>query len=191
MAVEIDGLEELKRRLREIPREMQAGANSPVNFGLLKAGNVVRDAAKDLVAVKSGKTRDSIKNLKKTKAQIKASGNDNPGRRIVPKGREHVAYWLEYGTGAFFSGSFLKSQRKGAIRIGKDTYTSAIAPITPSRKQVLFNKESNEVFASAQGQPPQPFMRPALERSWRKAVDAFAQGFESKLKRLEKKNRGT
>jgi len=166
MAVEIHGLKELQARMRKIPAELQKGAQSPVRFGLLKAGNVLRDQAKQLAPVRTGQLRNSIKNLKRPKRLSR--GNMNPARYIVAKGQEHVAQFVEFGTGAFFAGS--------ADRV------------RPKKKKILFNRAENEIYgASAQGQAPQPFLRPALERGHRPAVEAFRKGMASKLNTLERK----
>lgn len=177
MAIEIHGLAELQRRLKALPKEMQEGNNSPVWLGLRWAGNVIRDKAKALAPVDTGALRDSIRTRKRPKKINKIRNNDNPAMQVVPYKKQHIAYWNEFGTGKYFRGTRVFPPRGGDP-----------TKVKPRTKKILFDRGGNEIYgAFSEGLAPKPFFRPALERGWKEAVNAFAKGFESKLKTLERR----
>lgn len=193
--IKIEGMEELSVTLKAIPEEMRRGSDSPIWKALRDAGNVIRDEAKNLAPVKTGRLRDSIKVRRRPKRINKKRGNDDPAVQVVPVKHQHIATWVEFGTGAFFTGGTggLKMAAGGSvlgsqIGRGKGRFSLQNTPIKPRRKKILFSREDNEIYgAGAMGQAPQPFMRPALERAWRDAIEAFRVGFGKKLKTLERR----
>lgn len=157
------GLPELRAKLRAIPKELQSGANSPVRFGLLKSSNVIRDRAKQLVSVKSGVTQASIKSRVTPKRRQRAG---HVSREIYTS--HYVARFVEFGTGVYHSGQKIK----------------------PKKARILMNRGTREIFGTTvKGQPPKPFMRPAVYQSQDEAVRAFQDGFRAKIRRLEVKAR--
>lgn len=159
----IRGLPELKAELKRIAKEIHKKSDSPVQFGITKAANVIRDRARQLVPKRTGKTRDAIRVRLAPKRHRKAG---SVIKQVYIKGREHIGYWIEYGTGEFHTGRRIK----------------------PKKSKVLFDPSTLTIFgASAAGQRPRPFMRPALNTASRRAVDAFAAGFRSKVKTLERR----
>lgn len=164
--VKLEGVDEIMRRLREIPKEMRTGAQSPLRYGARKGAKAVETRMKQLAPVKTGKLRNSLSVRLKPRSK---TPRDALVFRIIPWKMEHIARWIEFGTGSFKKGN----------------------PITPRKKKALYSKDDDTFYGKAtKGQPPQPFMRPAAEQAFAEAMSEFQKGVFSKLSTLERKLKG-
>lgn len=89
----VTGLAELKKALNDLPERLERNV---VRGGLRAGGNVIRDAAKARVPVRTGKLRDTIK--------VKTSARRGKLKATIVAGGQDVIYarMVELGTAAHF-----------------------------------------------------------------------------------------
>jgi len=150
----ITGLEELKKQLEALPANIEKN----VTRGALRAGvKVFQARAKELVPVKSGALRDSIK--------IRAKVNKKTGylnvKLVVGDKKAWYANMVEGGTIAHL--------------------------IKPKKRKSLFIAGIMRELVEHPGAHMQPFMRPAFDQTQKEAIDATAAYFRKRIPREIKK----
>lgn len=154
MEVEIQGLDQLYRLLQELPVRIEKN----VLRGGLRAGAVVlREEAKRGVPVKSGALRDSIRVSTRSRRGIVSARISAGTRAGVARDRDaYYAHMVEFGT----KPHIIRSRIAKALLLQKGRYIEGINHPGARRK---------------------PFMRPAFDHAWRKAVDRTAEYIRDRL----------
>ena len=152
LEVKTTGLAELEKALAELPAKLERNV---VRGGLRAGAKVIEAEAKQLVPVRTGRLRDSIKASSGTKrgkpyARIKVGGRGN--------GKDSV--WYAHIV-----------ELTGAVRHF----------IKPKKASALFISGSVRKGVEHPGMQSRPFMRPALDRAGPRAVAAFADYVRGRL----------
>jgi len=154
MEFEITGWEELIKTINDLPELMAARIQGD---GMIAAAGVVRDEAKDIVPVKTGALRDSIRAERRAQTVETAAGRRKvPGAAArVRAGAGHAAL-LEFGHAA-----------SGAFKHGPDV------PPYPYLEPAIVSTRDRQMQASRQ----------AMSRSYKKLGRDLATGRTTKMTR--------
>jgi HK97 gp10 family phage protein len=152
--LQIKGLKELYQTLQELPAKTERN----ILRGAVRASaSVVRERARELVPIKSGALKKSIRISTRTKG-----GNVTAAVRAGSK-TAYYAHMIEYGTASFYTGSGKTVGRPYSIGPTDQATGGALKINVQFVSEVLHP-----------GIAPKPFMRPALDQSAPKAIEAFA-----------------
>lgn len=143
--MELHGAKRLEAALRELPKRIGKGA---LRRALMKAAEPVAEDARQRVAVRTGKVRDSIQVSTKLSKRQRRRMKVNPGDvfAFVGAGPSRRAHLIEFGTGP------RQHRKSGVDATGRSR--------TPG-------KPTGQVR-------PEPFMRPAWDANKEQVLDDFA-----------------
>lgn len=169
--IDIKGLSELDRVLKELPAQVEGKV---VRGGLLAGQKVIAQAAKDNLdkndSVKTGELKKSIRVRFKKKSQRYGWVR----YEIVAGGKKAwYSHFVEFGTASYYTG-------KGKS-IGKPY------EIKPKKRKSLFIAGLFKEQVTHPGIKPRPFMRPAFDEKQTEAIDAMAEYIRKRLPRELKK----
>jgi HK97 gp10 family phage protein len=163
---QILGLKELEAALRVFPVKFEKA----VMRGAVRAGtNVFLKRAKSMVPVDSGDLRKSLRVSSAkaprglVKARLTAGGSRKKGGKSV-----YYANMIEFGTGAFYSGTGTKGKRKPY-------------KISTKTKKGLTVGDGVRGEVMHPGIKPQPFMRPAFDGGTSEAIQAMADYIKGRI----------
>lgn len=169
--VKIEGLAEIDRRLRQLPKELVGKAGGPVRKGLRAAAYMVRDEAKSRAPKDTGKLRDNIvarlesNPQKKGASELFKVGVRVKGNAFNPK---NAFYWrfIEFGRG----------------------------PVQLLKARGLFGPVGDRyrfLGRSVSAVQPRPFLTPALVENEQRVSDIFVRetrrAIDQVVKRMAKK----
>ena len=163
--VQVLGLKELEAALRVFPVKFEKA----VMRGAVRAGgNVFLKRAKSNVPVYSGDLQRSLRVSTSAKkgiatAKVTAGGARKKGGKSV-----YYAHMVEFGTGAFYTGTGGKSKKRPYV-------------IKPKNKKGLTIVEDVRKSVMHPGIKPQPFMRPAFDGGTTEAIQAMADYIKMRI----------
>lgn len=163
--VKVDGLKELNALLSQLPIRIEKNI---MRTAITAAARVVRDKAKELAPVDSGKLRRSIRVGSSRVRGGKAQVNVYSG--------EWYSHFLEFGTASYYTG---KGKSAGKpYSIPKKTRGGRISR---NKKALAFGNGIVVNNVTHPGIKPRPFMRPAFDRGSAPAIEAFRQNVANRL----------
>ena len=168
--LEIKGLKELNNLLNKLPDKI---AKKPLQNALRAGGNVVVKAAKAKAPVDTGLLRDSI-SVRKSKEKTGAVHYQVGVYQKTGKKRPFYAHMIEFGTGAYYSGTGGKSLR-------------APYEIVPKKAGSLFFGGLFRESIIHPGIRPAPFMRPAVDNYTDAALDSVVNYMQKRIPKEMKK----
>ena len=159
----VTGLLDLHKQLQSLPVKIEANV---MRGGLKAAQTTVKNVAKNLVPVKKGDLKKSIRVSSNRKALKRGVARVDV---IAGNATAWYAHLIENGTGSQYTGSgrsvrapyTIKARKGGALSFGGVGREEVVHP----------------------GIKPQPFMQPAVKQLEGPAIDVFVQYVQKRLPR--------
>jgi HK97 gp10 family phage protein len=180
----VKGLAELNKFLTEFPAKLEQNA---LRGGLRAGANVFRDEARRLVPVDSEALRRSIKvSTGSKRGLVKATvrAGDMKAKKVItklPGGGVKVRYqnafyahWVEFGTKKHLIKVRPEDRPQRMTRRGLRAYSIPTINRMVAKGSLIIGRHFVGPVVQHPGANPQPFMRPAVDRKKREAVDATA-----------------
>lgn len=168
--IKIEGLAELERKLRQLPKELTSKAGGPIRKGLREAAYFVRDEAKSRAPSDTGRLRRNIVARLNSNPEKNGGYSElyNVGVRVQGKADDpkNSFYWrfVEFGRGP--------------------------VDLLSKRSRSLFGPIGNYyqfLGKQVKGQKAQPFLGPALEENESKVLKIFMERAGRETEKLARK----
>lgn len=128
----IDGLDELRRKLLELPKELQRG---PLRSAVSAGAKVIQDRAKELAAEDTGTLKRAIYRTRSRSASSAVQETHivgvRYGRKFRRRGLDAFYFpWIEFGTSKMAARPFLRpafdTMKERAVEVLKQKLAAAI-----------------------------------------------------------------
>ena len=133
MNMKVDGLADLARDFKELPKNVRDVRNGPLRPALRAGADVIRDAARDLAPVDSGVTRDAINTVSDPRPQDvteRAVVKPTKAKNVAQLDGDQVPYWwhmLEFGTEKMGAQPFMRPAADGNFPTALRVFTERLA----------------------------------------------------------------
>jgi len=184
-SVEISGLAELDKLLKELPAKIEGN----VMRGALRAGqktmmSAVKDKLRQNRSFKTGALEASIR-IRFNRKSVKRGWINS--YLIAGSADAYYAHMVEYGTAAHFISVKKEAAPSRMTRRGIKSYGIGTINKMVKRGSLMIGKNFIGQSVSHPGAKPKPFMRPAFDASNQQSIEAIANYIRIRLPKEIKK----
>ena len=184
-SVEIKGLAELDKLLKELPAKIEGN----VIRGALRAGQKTM-----MDAVKAKLSENSSIKTKALERSIRIRFNRKSAKRgwinsylIAGNAEAYYSHWVEYGTAAHFISVKKEAAPSRMTRRGIKSYGIGTINKMVKRGSLVIGKNFVGQSVAHPGARPKPFMRPAFDANSDKSIESMVEYMKKRIPKEIKK----